>query len=92
MSAFDWDDDNIAHIRLHGVEQQEAEDALTLQPFEFEAYPANGEERYDTLGPTRKGRILKVVATQRGVLIRVITAYDATHYCKKMYFDYLVTL
>lgn len=92
MSYFDWDQANLAHIRMHNVEPQEAEEALSLQPFEFDDYPEDGEHRFDTLGPTRTGRILKVVTTQRGLQTRVVTAYDASFYYRKQYLSYLVTL
>ena len=76
---FDWDDGNLDHIVRHGVNSIEAEGAL-LDPRRIgsSAYNVGTETRWGVLGATENGRILVVVFTRRGQLIRVVTARDAT--------------
>ena len=76
---FDWDRGNAGHIARHGVEPEEAEEAL-LDPrrIGLPAYSAPGERRFAALGATQTGRVLFVVFTRRGRTIRVISARDAT--------------
>jgi len=77
--VFDWDDANCDHIAEHGVEPEEAEEAL-LDPGRVPApaYDDAGEERRAILGKTGDGRLLFVIFTHRRRYIRVITARDAT--------------
>jgi uncharacterized DUF497 family protein len=83
---FEWDEANIGHIAAHGVEVAEAEEALTIAPLEIDSYDVDGERRFEDLGQTASGRILKVLYVLRGELrIRVVTAYDATALGKRTY-------
>ena len=84
--AFDWDDNNIEHIALHGVEPWEAEDAL-LDPYVIgaDAYNVRGEVRWGAIGATDAGRILAVVYTRRGGKVRPIMAKDAEDTEKRRY-------
>ena len=73
---FDWDDANRDHIALHGIEPEEAEDAV-LDEFALD-FPAhrgpNSERRFGVLGRVNKNLILIVILEERGEKIRVITA------------------
>ena len=83
---FDWDDSNVDHVRAHGIEPEEAEDAI-LDPgaLGVGAYNARGERRQGALGSTESGRVLLVVFTVRHGRPRLITARDATTTEKRRY-------
>jgi uncharacterized protein len=85
MLQFDWDDENRTHIATHSVSCAEAEQVISNEPFDLEFQTINGEERIVQLGETLAGRILMVVSTCRGMLIRVITAFDANKALKHVY-------
>jgi uncharacterized protein len=85
---FDWDAANVEKIdRDHGVQPEEAEEALSDPYLCFApAYPGpGGEKRQGAIGATEDGRILFVVFTRRGQLLRVVTAYDAPPGYKQRY-------
>ncbi|HXM43488.1 MAG TPA: BrnT family toxin [Bryobacteraceae bacterium] len=76
---FEWDEINRGHLARHRVAPREAESAVldnnaVLLELQFEA----GEERTKALGMTASGRILAVVFTLRGDVIRPIRIYRAT--------------
>lgn len=75
--AFEWDDDNTAHLRLHRVSPREIDELFGNEPLDLEYDIEAGEERYKSLGATSQGRILIVVWTVRGGRIRPVTAYAA---------------
>jgi hypothetical protein len=77
MEEFQWDQANIGHIARHGVEPAEAEQVIMNDPFDLTFEASDGEQRVAQLGETNSGRVLVVVSTWRGDLIRVITAYPA---------------
>jgi uncharacterized protein len=72
---FDWDFENLRHIALHGVSPEEAEDVLVNEPIDLGDEYIEGEWRFSSLGFTRSGRMLVVVATMRGERIRVVTSF-----------------
>lgn len=76
---FDWDTANIEHIARHGVEPEEAEEAVSdSRRVKAPAYHAeNGERRQAVTGKTEDGRLLTVVMTVRNEFYRVITAREA---------------
>jgi uncharacterized DUF497 family protein len=83
---FQWDDDNVEHVDRHNVTPEEAEDALLdRRRIVTPGKSRRGEERWHALGTTQEGRILSVIFTPRGGMIRVITAYDATLREKRQY-------
>ena len=88
MLQFDWDDANRNHIARHGVGPQEAEEAFNSDTLELDAYERRNEPRLAELGITDSGRILFVVTTMRGKLVRVVTAYDATRTQRLKYLAY----
>lgn len=61
---FDWDDGNVDHVRDHGIEPEEAEEAL-LDPraLGVGTYNARGERRQGALGSTGSGRVVVVIFT-----------------------------
>ena len=85
---FDWDEANVGHLAVHGVVPVEAEEVLLHEPLELDAQIRGGELRFTHLGETAAGRILVVVATWRGDLIRVITAYPAKLKWRRNYATY----
>lgn len=83
---FDWDDSNIEHVARHGVNPDEAEQALAdPQRVRTDAYTMLTERRVAFLGRTTTGRLLYVVVTRRGSMWRVATARDATERETKQY-------
>lgn len=78
-ARFDWDQHNLGHIALHQVEAHEVEEVLANGPLHIETRidPRSGEERILELGHTHANRVLFVAWTQRGALIRPVTAFDA---------------
>ncbi len=75
---FDWDAENLAHIARHNVSQSEAEEICTFDSLALDIYSVADEIRFEEIGPTKAGRILKVVTTERGDKIRIVTAFDAS--------------
>ena len=73
---FDWDDANIDHISLHGIDPEEAEDAvLDEYALDFPAHRGpNGQQRFGALGQAQTGRILVVILEERHTKVRVVTA------------------
>ncbi len=85
---FDWDGANLAHIALHKVTQEEAEEVFLGSPLDMElqiAGESGGEERLQQVGETAKGRILQLVTTWRAGRVRVISAWDAPKQLKLYY-------
>jgi uncharacterized DUF497 family protein len=86
--VFDWDAANLAHIARHGVTREEAEEVVLRDPLDMELQidgESNGEERLQQLGETSAGRILQLVTTWRGGMVRVISAWDAPKQLKHYY-------
>ncbi len=85
---FDWDNGNVAHIAEHDVSPQEAEEAYSSYPLYLDYSFEDGEERHREIGETTKGRILVVVSTMRGELVRVVTAYDPSRSLRIAFLTY----
>jgi len=75
---FDWDEDNTKHLAAHKVTPVEFEQALTADPLDLDYESINGEERYRSVGPTKRGRLLSVVWTVRNGKVRAVTAFPAS--------------
>jgi uncharacterized protein len=73
------------HVAEHDVEPFEAEEVVTNDPLDLEEQFRNGEERLMQVGETNALRILVVVTTWRGDLIRVVTAFPATPQLRDFY-------
>jgi uncharacterized DUF497 family protein len=72
---FDWNEANIAHIARHDVVPHEAEDTYNSNPLYVDYSIEDGEVRHREIGETVTGRILVIVSTMRGDLVRIVTAY-----------------
>jgi uncharacterized DUF497 family protein len=73
---FEWDGNNLRKIRAHGIEQEEAEQALLNEPIPIYEQEVEGEPRFVYYGETDAGRLLAVIVTEGAQNIRVVTAYD----------------
>lgn len=91
MLGFDWDDANRAHIARHEVSVTEVEEAACGDTLDLDSYVVDGELRFEDLGATLSGRILKLVTTDRNGLVRVVTAFEAPLALKKLYLEAMVT-
>lgn len=76
-----WDEDKeLANVRKHRVDFREAIGAL-LDPLawsEEDAAHSIGEQRWHTIGTSRRGRLLHVTTAEEGSTIRIISARLAT--------------
>ena len=79
---FDWDEYNLDHIARHGVDFDEAEEAI-LDPSRV-SFPAR-RGRMGFIGTTEAGRLLVVILDRKIDLWRVVTARDASPNEKKSY-------
>ena len=91
-SLFDWDKANIGHIAEHDVVPEEAEEVMLNGPLDVGYDVVNGEERWSYLGETDEGRILRVIITLRGRLIRVLTAFEPSRFQKNLFLERKVGL
>jgi uncharacterized DUF497 family protein len=76
MSMFEWDRNNLRKIRAHKIKREEAEQTLVNDPILVDVQDVEVEIRFVYYGETNAGRLLAVVATERGDNVRVVTAYD----------------
>ena len=76
VEGFQWDEGNAAKSwGKHGVSWTEAEQVFMNRPVVVTgAAHSGGEARYFSFGRTNGGRLLTVVFTIRGKLLRVISA------------------
>ena len=72
---FEWDRNNLRKIRAHGVNRDEAEQALLNYPIPIYDQDVEGELRLVYYGETAAERLLAIIVTERGGRIRVVTAY-----------------
>ena len=84
---FDWDEANVLHIAKHSVTPKEAEEVLGSDPLDVAEQEHEDEIRLMQVGITKRMRILIVVTTWRGDLLRVVTAYDAPPKMREVYFE-----
>lgn len=86
--GFDWDSGNLLKVwDTHEVLPSECEEVFVNQPFggrPDEQHSAR-EERHFAYGRTAKRRLLTIVYTMRGTLIRVISARPMNRKEKKEY-------
>lgn len=78
IEGFDWDKGNLGHIKKHNVSKEECEEAFfNIQPeITRDITHSQIEERYRIFGQTDEGRLLFMIITVRGNMIRVISARD----------------
>ncbi len=80
-TGFEWDEGNATkNWEKHDVSQSECEQVFFNKPLILHRDSAHSEteSRYYILGRTDAGRLLFVVFTTKGKLIRVISARDMT--------------
>ncbi|CAN5893624.1 BrnT family toxin [soil metagenome] len=83
---FDWNEVNIGHVSRHGVEPWEVEEGVRdPERIGVSARKTLAERRFAVVGATESGRVLFVVFTRRGEIVRVITARDADDGEKRRY-------
>ena len=87
-TGFQWDAGNADKNReRHGVMQGECEQVFFNRPVLIAPdWKHSGEERrYAALGQTSQGRMLTIVFTVRGRLIRIISARDMSRRERSLY-------
>lgn len=87
VEGFEWDPGNAEkNWILHGVRRQEAERVIVSQPVvAADVRHSQRETRFTALGQTDSGRLLTVVFTIRGRLVRVISARPMSRAERKTY-------
>ena len=79
-NEFEWDDDKHRdNVRKHKVSFYEATTVFSSFPLltEHDDLHSQDEQRYKTIGYSVKNRLLVVVHTDRGNVIRIISARKA---------------
>jgi uncharacterized DUF497 family protein len=74
-----------AHIALHDVTPEEAEQVVANNPLEILEEIVDDESRLLQVGVTNELRCLALVTTWRDVRLRVVTAYSASKYLRRIY-------
>ena len=88
LEGFEWDAGNSdKNWHNHQVRQAEAEQVLLNRPVVFAAdlKHSRTEARFFTLGRTDSGRYLAIVFTNRGKLVRVISARPMSRAERRVY-------
>jgi len=86
--GFQWDEGNSDKNRIkHNVENWECEQIFFNDPLLILDDPrhSTGEKRWAAFGRTDAGRLLAVIFTKRGKLIRVISARDMNRRERRFY-------
>jgi uncharacterized DUF497 family protein len=74
VQGFEWDEGNASkNWTRHHVSQTEAEQVFLNRPLVVVGAPFKNESRQFAFGHTDAGRLLTVVFTVRGALLRVIS-------------------
>ena len=79
FAGFQWDEGNIdKNLYKHNVENWECEQIFFNEPLIILDDPKHSyaEKRWAVFGKTDAGRMLAVIFTKRGSLIRIISARD----------------
>jgi uncharacterized DUF497 family protein len=84
---FEWDDENREHLAAHKVTPSEFEYVLTNNAVDLGYELIEKEERYRSVGPTARGRLLTVVWTVRNGRVRAVTAFSAGVSDKKAFLE-----
>ncbi len=84
-TEFDWDAENIRHLKRHRVTPEEFEELMIRNPVYLEYQARTNEERYKVLGMTAAGRILIGIWTPRDGKVRAVTAYAASRAYRDLY-------
>jgi len=87
-SGFQWDEGNRnKNLIKHSVKDLECEQVFLNEPLIILDDPKHSvaEKRFAAFGQTDAGRLLVVVFTKRGELLRVISARDMNRWERKFY-------
>ena len=84
---FDWDAENMRHLKQHHVTPYEFEELMAGDPVYLEYQVESDEERYKVLGATKAGRILIAIWTPRAGRVRAVTAYGASRAYQILYWE-----
>ena len=87
-TGFEWDTGNAdKNWQLHQVSQPECEQPFFSRPVLVapDVGHSQMERRYALLGQTNGGRLLSIVGTVRGTLVRVISARDMSRRERRVY-------
>jgi len=76
-SDLDWDESNVEHIGRHGIAPAEVLEVFLNEALDLDYETVNGEERWTSVGHSNQLRVLVVIWTMRGELIRPVTAFEA---------------
>src|SRR5579863_4680968 len=82
----DWDEFNIEHIGRHEIAPREVLEVFLNETMDLDYETVNGEERWTSLGHSNQLRVLVVIWTMRGELIRPVTAFEAGKRLAEDYF------
>ena len=88
FSGFQWDKGNIdKNLEKHSVENWECEQVFFNEPLIILDDPKHSlsEKRWAAFGKTDGGRVLTVIFTKRGKLLRVISARGMNRKERKFY-------
>jgi uncharacterized DUF497 family protein len=88
FTGFQWDKGNInKNLYKHNVEDWECEQLFFNEPLIIldDLKHSYAEKRWAAFGKTDAGRLLVVIYTKRGSLIRVISARDMKRKERKFY-------
>jgi uncharacterized DUF497 family protein len=88
FKGFQWDRGNIdKNLKGHNVTNWECEQVFFNERLIILGDPIHSvaEQRYAALGHTDQGRLLVVIFTKRGRLLRVISARDMNRRERKFY-------
>lgn len=82
VSHFEWDNDNINHIAIHGVDPIEVEEVFKNKPL----IRKGRQGLYEAFGQTDEGYYLFVIFKYKGKeMIRVIAARDMDAWERRYY-------
>ena len=80
---FEWDRDNVSHLRHHQIKPAEAEELFRNYPAIKGHEVVEGEDRWTAVGATLSLRVLVLIFTVRNDRVRVITCWDADKRTRK---------
>jgi len=85
---FEWDAFNEAEVAAHDLTPTQIEEAFEAHfMFQLDARVVAGEQRWAFVAETFAGRVVTVVYTLRGPLIRAITAYPTRGRLRRQYLE-----
>jgi uncharacterized DUF497 family protein len=82
---WEWDDDNVEHLALHGISVREVEE-LFEQPILRRRGGTDAPDRFRMLGRTAAGRYLAIVVQDKGQgVIRPFTGWEMSRNEREIY-------